>query len=153
MLKVILYGLNECHSEAATWPVPMTTVDDDTQPQPHLFNPLPKKDLWLSLGVLFNAMEENVLMVLLSVQGHCQVLAILKNVLEDKDPGMSMLIMTDEDAKALNVATKALNCNSAMEFLIPWGRFFANSCNEISGTIAQIWYHGTFPFSILEYIS
>ena len=87
LLKIILYGLDENQDESQSWPIPMTTIDDDTNPLPHLYQPLSKKDLWLGLGVIFNALDEHVLRILFSVGGHCQVLGILKNVLESKDPG------------------------------------------------------------------
>ena len=82
-----MYGLDENQDGSQSWPIPMTTIDDDTNPLPHLYQPLSKKDLWLGLGVIFNALDEHVLRILFSVGGHCQVLGILKNVLESKDPG------------------------------------------------------------------
>lgn len=83
-----MYDLDTQHiEESVTGPVPLTAIGENTNPVPHLYHPLLKKDLWLALGVIFNAMEEDVLRMLFSVRGHCQVLAIIKNTLENKDPG------------------------------------------------------------------
>ena len=84
--------------EAETWPVPMSKISDDTYPLSHLYRPLPKKDLWLGFSMIFSALEDDVIRRLLNQKGHCQVLGILKNVLESKDPGeltLACLIICD----------------------------------------------------------
>eukprot|EP00112_Aurelia_sp_Birch-Aquarium-sp1_P016197 Seg3651.3 transcript_id=Seg3651.3/GoldUCD/mRNA.D3Y31 product="putative helicase senataxin" protein_id=Seg3651.3/GoldUCD/D3Y31 len=87
LIKVVLYGLLENHEGSETWPIPMSFIDDETNPLPHLYYPLSKKDLWLGLGTIFHALEENVIRMLMSTRGNCQVLEILKDALERKDAG------------------------------------------------------------------
>ena len=89
MLKIVLYGLDDTEDiELEELPVPMAAVDDDTNPVPHLFHPLPKKDLWSGLGVVFNALDDDVVRIFLRQQGYCQVFGILKNILESTNEGM-----------------------------------------------------------------
>ena len=85
MLKILLYDLDNIEMDSR--PVPMSAIDENTNPLPHLHYPLPKRDLWLGFDVIFNAMEDDVIRVLLNQQGHRQVLGILKNMLESTNSG------------------------------------------------------------------